>query len=55
MTLDLRVQQLVARFRHIGATRMDGVPALGQHTNAILAGLGFEPVEIERLRAEQAI
>ncbi len=37
------------------APRMDGVPALGQHTNAILAGLGFEPVEIERLRAEQAI
>ena len=35
--------------------RMDAVPALGQHTASILAGLGFAPAEIERLHAEQAI
>jgi itaconate CoA-transferase len=35
--------------------RMDAIPALGQHTSAILAGLGYGEAEIERLRAEQAI
>ena len=35
--------------------RMDAVPALGQHADAILAELGFAPGEIERLRGEKAI
>ena len=37
------------------APRMDAVPALGQHTDAILAGLGYSPDRIASLRAEKAI
>ncbi|MBK9020033.1 MAG: CoA transferase [Sulfuritalea sp.] len=37
------------------APRMDAVPALGQHTASILAGLGYAPADIERLRTERAI
>ncbi|CAN7228526.1 CaiB/BaiF CoA-transferase family protein [Pseudoduganella sp. LjRoot289] len=35
--------------------RMDGVPALGQHTEAILAQLGYGAEAIAALRAEHAI
>jgi itaconate CoA-transferase len=35
--------------------RMDAVPALGEHADAILAELGFPSAEIERLRREKAI
>ena len=35
--------------------RMDAVPALGQHTSAILAGLGYSAAEIDQLRNERAI
>jgi itaconate CoA-transferase len=35
--------------------RMDPIPALGEHTNAILEELGFAPAEIASLRAEGAI
>lgn len=35
--------------------RMDAVPALGQHTDAILAGLGYAPEQVAQLRAEKAI
>jgi itaconate CoA-transferase len=35
--------------------RMDAVPALGQHTDAILAELGFDPETIAGLRAQKAI
>ena len=35
--------------------RMDAVPALGQHADAILAELGFGASEIQRLRADAAI
>jgi len=34
---------------------MGPVPALGQHTDAILGELGYSPVEIERLRAQRAV
>jgi itaconate CoA-transferase len=34
---------------------MDAVPALGQHTDAILAGLGYSAERIAGLRAEKAI
>jgi itaconate CoA-transferase len=34
---------------------MDAVPALGQHTDAILAGLGYSGLQIAALRAEAAI
>ena len=37
------------------APRMDEVPALGQHTDAILQELGYGPAEIARLRAEGAV
>jgi crotonobetainyl-CoA:carnitine CoA-transferase CaiB-like acyl-CoA transferase len=37
------------------APRMDAVPALGQHTDAILAGLGYSAERIAGLRAEKAI
>jgi len=36
-------------------TRMDAVPALGQHSADILAELGFTPLQIEGLRADKAI
>lgn len=35
--------------------RMDAVPALGQHSTAILAELGYTEAAIERLREQQAI
>jgi formyl-CoA transferase len=35
--------------------RMDAVPALGAHTDGILAGLGIGPASIERLRAAHTI
>lgn len=37
------------------APRMDAVPALGQHTDAILAELGFDAERIGRLHAERAV
>ena len=38
-----------------GEPRMDGIPALGQHTDAILAGLGCSNDKISSLRAAGAI
>ena len=38
-----------------GGPRMDPVPALGQHTDAILAELGYGAAEIEALHAAQAV
>jgi crotonobetainyl-CoA:carnitine CoA-transferase CaiB-like acyl-CoA transferase len=38
-----------------GEPRMDAVPALGQHTDAILSGLGCSQDEIAALRAAKAI
>jgi crotonobetainyl-CoA:carnitine CoA-transferase CaiB-like acyl-CoA transferase len=35
--------------------RMDAVPALGQHTDQILAELGYAAGDIDRLRSEKAI
>ena len=35
--------------------RMDAVPALGEHTDAILRELGYDAPAIARLRAEGAI
>lgn len=35
--------------------RMDPIPAVGQHSTAILRELGYNDATIERLRAEQAI
>jgi itaconate CoA-transferase len=35
--------------------RMDPVPALGEHTRAILGELGYDEDSIARLRAESAI
>ena len=35
--------------------RMDAVPALGEHTDAVLAELGFSSTEIGRMRADAAI
>jgi itaconate CoA-transferase len=37
------------------APRMDPVPALGQHTDVILAELGFDAERIARLHAEKAV
>ncbi len=37
------------------APRMDAVPALGQHTDAILAELGLSPQQIDALRASRAV
>jgi crotonobetainyl-CoA:carnitine CoA-transferase CaiB-like acyl-CoA transferase len=38
-----------------GPPRMDAVPALGQHTDAILAALGYSAAAIGELRTAQAI
>ena len=38
-----------------GAPRMDPVPALGQHTEAILGGLGYDASRIAALRAANAV
>jgi itaconate CoA-transferase len=38
-----------------GPVRMDAVPALGQHTDAILGSLGVDAGELASLRAAQAI
>jgi len=35
--------------------RMDPVPALGQHTGALLAELGYAPERVTQLRSEQAV
>jgi itaconate CoA-transferase len=35
--------------------RMDAIPALGEHSRAILGELGYGPAEIDRLAAEKAI
>jgi itaconate CoA-transferase len=37
------------------SSRMDSVPALGQHTDSILAELGWRPADVERLRIGGAI
>ena len=34
---------------------MDPVPALGQHTDAILAELGYSPAAIAQLRESKAV
>ena len=41
--------------RQDGGPRMDAVPALGQHTEAILAELGVDAAGIAALRAEAAV
>jgi crotonobetainyl-CoA:carnitine CoA-transferase CaiB-like acyl-CoA transferase len=38
-----------------GEARMEAIPALGQHTDALLTELGASPQDIERLRADGAI
>ena len=38
-----------------GEPRMDAVPALGQHTDAILNSLGYTAERIAKLRAETAV
>lgn len=37
------------------AARMDAIPALGQHTEAILAELGYDAGRVARLREERAV
>jgi crotonobetainyl-CoA:carnitine CoA-transferase CaiB-like acyl-CoA transferase len=34
---------------------MDGIPALGEHTGAVLADLGFGEDRIQALRAADAV
>jgi itaconate CoA-transferase len=38
-----------------GQARMDGVPDLGQHTDSVLAGLGYGPEAIRDLRSRKVI
>ena len=39
----------------VDGPRMDAVPALGQHTDAILGGLGYGPEQIAALRAASVV
>jgi crotonobetainyl-CoA:carnitine CoA-transferase CaiB-like acyl-CoA transferase len=34
---------------------MDAIPALGEHTDRVLAELGYSADEIERLKAERVL
>jgi itaconate CoA-transferase len=38
-----------------GGPRMDAVPALGEHTDAVLTGLGCDAAQIAALRAAGAV
>ena len=38
-----------------GSPRMDAVPSLGQHTDAILMGLGYSAEQVQALRTEGAV
>ena len=38
-----------------GAPRMDAVPALGQHTDSILSGLGYSATQVQALREEGVV
>jgi crotonobetainyl-CoA:carnitine CoA-transferase CaiB-like acyl-CoA transferase len=38
-----------------GAPRMDAVPALGQHTDGILSGLGYSATQLQALREQGAV
>ncbi|MEP6609250.1 MAG: CaiB/BaiF CoA-transferase family protein [Burkholderiaceae bacterium] len=49
------VPALLPPARNVGDVRMEAVPALGQHTEALLAELDLTAEQIERLRAEGAI
>ena len=44
-----------AAARHTVDARMDAVPALGEHTDAILAELGYSSSEIGALRDAKAV
>ena len=35
--------------------RMDPVPEVGEHTDKLLAELGWNPMEIEALKAQHAV
>jgi len=37
------------------APRMDPIPALGQHTDSLLAELGYAPGDIQRLHEQGAV
>ena len=39
----------------LGAPRMDAVPGLGQHTDAILTGLGYSAAQIATLHEQGAV
>ncbi|HEY5208179.1 MAG TPA: CoA transferase [Stellaceae bacterium] len=43
------------RFAHDGPVRENAVPSLGEHTDAVLAELGFTDAEIEHLRISGAV
>jgi itaconate CoA-transferase len=50
LTLDVKQPEA-----HAFVPRMDSVPALGQHTDSILAELGWSGPDIQRLRAAGSI
>ncbi|HEV7996366.1 MAG TPA: CoA transferase [Stellaceae bacterium] len=51
----LRQTRAAARFSRTPAEIRHGAPALGEHTEKILAELGYTPAEAETLRAEGAL
>jgi len=52
---DLRLVDLPMSMDGVRASRRDAPPSLGQHTDEILAELGFDPAAIGALRAQSII
>jgi crotonobetainyl-CoA:carnitine CoA-transferase CaiB-like acyl-CoA transferase len=49
------IRALRSAVEPVGESPMEPVPALGEHTDAILAELGYSPDEVARLRDKAAV
>ena len=51
----VRQPRPAAQFERTPANIAGPAPAIGEHTNAVLAGLGYSPDEIVALKSSQAV